>query len=269
MFRNFRRNKNINNKIQNPQLQRFYNTQAQMQAQEKIQKQHMTQNGVQPHAFSHLKNVPQQQTQNKNNTNNVAINDFSNKEALMKQGIQVLPYDESNKQNVINNSANNNLKGDIVFATDEFKEKYLKEKNEMKKADDKHKKDAMKKVKFEISDIYKNELNRKFFYSSLISNCDDVFVNNCIQTILKNCNKLFSIYEKERFFKEKIAHTPKSAEVFYNRSMILFAIEEENKMFFHLINEMQNNWDYSKLNRVLIIKMYDLAILNSILAYMK
>ncbi len=268
MFRNFRKNKNNNwnvkinsNRMQNPQLKKqyFYNQQEKVKSD--IQQQMLNQNKGENQQNLHKPNAQFQ--------NSTIINDFSNKEALMKQGIQVLPYNEANKQDIINTSTSNNLKGDVVFATNEFKEKYFKDKDNLKKAEEKHKKETMKKVKFEISDIYKNELNRKYFYSSLASNCDDVFVSNCIHTILNNCNKLFSIYEKERFFKEKIKHTPKSSEVLYNRSMILFAIEEENKMFFSLVNEMKNNWDYSKLNRVLIIKMHDLAILNSILAYIK
>ncbi len=263
MFRNFRKNRNGNNNniIQNPQLQRqhYYNNQNQNQAQANFKAQSMN---IQ-HNQKALNNDV-----NKNVSNN-QINNFRNPQALSQQGIQVMPFDESNKQDIIEKSKNNGLQGDVIFATDEFKEKYLQEEKEIKKVKEEHKKESMKKVKFEISDIYINEINRKYFYNSLISNCDDPFVTGCIDSILKNCNKLFDMYEKERLFKDKINHTPKNTNVLYNRSMILFAIEEENKMIFNLLNELQNNWEYSKLNRLLIIKMHDIVTLNNILAYIK
>ncbi len=234
MFRNNRYNRRINNRrIQNPQLQRHFNQ------------------------FNNQNNFNQQNP-------NMEMNNFNNKEALQQSGIQVLPFDESNKEEVIDNSKNN-IQGDIIFATDEFKEKMLNQEkvNEVNKH---YKEESIKKVKFEISEIYKNELNRKNFYTSLLKNCGDSTNKNNINIILQNCNKVFSIYEKERFFKGQPNYIPKEINVNYNKSIILYAIEEENKIISSLINEYQNSWDQSKLNRILIIKLHDLAILNSILA---
>lgn len=202
------------------------------------------------------------------NNNQMQINDFRDKEALLKSGIQVLPFDEHSKREEIVNT-NSAIPGNIVFATDEFKEKYLKEENELKEETEKYKKDSLKKVKFETSDIYKNELNRKYFYNSILNNCNDDFSKRHIEYIIKNCDKVFNIYEKERFFKEKVEHTPKSINVAYTKEMIMYAIEEENKNFTTLVTEYQSYWDYGKLNRVLSLKLQDISILNSILAYMK
>ncbi len=241
MFRNNRFNRNINNRrIQNPQLRGQQFSQGNNQ-------------------WGQLQNSNfNQQSQNSGN-----INNFNNIEELQQQGISVLPFDENNKEEVLGNS--NNIQGNVVFATDEFKENFLND-NKIKEEKNQYKDESIKKVKFEISEIYKNELNRKNFYNSMLKNCKDNFSKNNINYILKNCDKLFSVYEKERFFKSQMAYVPKTIEVQYNKGMILYAIEEEHNLMVSLLNEFQNSWDYSKLNRILIIKLHDLSILNSMLA---
>ncbi len=211
---------------------------------------------------------------NMNNNQQKNINNFSNLEELQKSGIQVIPYDETNKEEVLKKSVknNNNIQGEVVFATDEFKKKYLENKEEQQKTIKKEiinkpifDKEKQDKVKFENSDIYTNEFNRRNFYLNLLDCCDNEFRLECVKSILKNCDNTFKIYEKERLFKDKPKFEKRKINLKLNKETIRYAIREENKNYIEILNNLNNKWSNDKVNRLLVIKNYDINILNSIL----